>query len=103
MTFVVTALWTAQEEHKDAVAAAVSAMVEPSRAEPGIILYQPHVDPEDPCRFFFYEQYVDRHAYEAHGASGHFQEFGSGIAIPLLVSRERQFFETWEPTQSDKD
>lgn len=102
MTFVVTALWTAEKGNEDAVAAAVTAMVEPSRAEPGIILYQPHVDPDDAGRFFFYEQYVDRSAYEAHGASDHFQKYGFGTAIPLLVSRERRFFETWEPTQSDK-
>ena len=67
MAFVVTALWTAKLGNEDQVASAVSELVEPSRNEPGIILYQPHRDPGDPRRFFFYEQYVDRAAYEAHG------------------------------------
>ena len=97
MAFVVTALWTAKLGHEDQVASAVSELVEPSRNEPGIILYQPHRDPADPRRFFFYEQYVDRAAYEAHGASDHFQKFGFGVAIPLLESRDRAFYEMWEP------
>jgi quinol monooxygenase YgiN len=97
MAFVVTAVWTATAGKEDEVAAAVAELVLPSRAEPGNLLYQPHRDPEDPRRFFFYEQYADRAAYEAHGASEHFQRWGFGTAIPLLRSRERAFYETWEP------
>jgi quinol monooxygenase YgiN len=97
MAFVVTALWTAKPGNENEVAVAVAELVEPSRNEPGVILYQPHRDPEDPCRFFFYEQYVDKAAYEAHGASDHFKKFGFGVAIPLLESRERAFYETWAP------
>ncbi len=102
MAFVVTAVWTAKEGEEDNVASAVTELVEPSRNEPGILLYQPHRDPEDPRRFFFYEQYTDKSAYEAHGQSEHFQRFGFGEAIPLLESRERSFYETWEPTQAAK-
>lgn len=102
MSFVVTALWTAKPGNEEAVAAAVAKLVEPSRSEPGIILYQPHRDDEDPRRFFFYEQYEDRTAYEAHGSSDHFKEWGFGEAIPLLESRERWFYETWEPTDQAK-
>ncbi|WP_033290476.1 putative quinol monooxygenase [Amycolatopsis jejuensis] len=97
MAFVVTAVWTAQAGAEDEVAAAVAQLVEPSRAEPGNLFYQPHRDPEDPRRFFFYEQYADRAGYEAHGSSEHFQKWGFGTAIPLLESRERWFYETWEP------
>jgi quinol monooxygenase YgiN len=96
MTFVVTAKWTSKPGEEEAVAAAVSQLIEPSRAEPGIILYQPHRDPEDPTVFYFYEQYVDEAAYKAHGDSAHFQALAFGDAIPRLVSRERAFFETWE-------
>jgi quinol monooxygenase YgiN len=97
MAFVVIAKWTAREGEEDAVAGAVEAMVEPSRAEPGVILYQPHRDPEDPKVFLLYEQYVDEAAYKAHGESAHFQRFGFEEGIPRLESRERSFFETFEP------
>jgi quinol monooxygenase YgiN len=96
MTFVVTAKWTAKEGEEEAVAAAIAELVGPSRAEPGMLFYQPHRDPEDPRVFFFYEQYTDRAAYEAHGASEHFQRLGFGDAIPRLESRYRGFYETWD-------
>ena len=96
MAFVVTAKWIAREGEEEKVAAAIQKLVGPSRAEPGMLFYQPHRDPEDPRVFFFYEQYVDRAAYEAHGASEHFKQHGFGEAIPLLESRERGFYETWD-------
>jgi quinol monooxygenase YgiN len=96
MAFVVTAKWTAKEGEEDAVAAAIAELVGPSRAEPGMLFYQPHRDPDDPRVFFFYEQYTDKAAYEAHGASHHFQRLGFGEAIPRLESRERGFYETWD-------
>lgn len=95
MAYVVTAMWTAKEGEEEAVAAAISKLIEPSRAEPGSIQYQVHRDPENPRVFFFYEQYEDRAAYEAHGASEHFAEHGFGDAVPRLEGRERAFYETW--------
>jgi len=95
MSFVVTAKWTALPGNEDRVAAAIAKLAEPSRAEPGIVFYQPHRDPDNPGVFFFYEQYVDKAAYEAHGSSEHFKAYGFGEAIPLLESRERAFYETW--------
>ena len=34
-------------------------------------MYQPHRDASDPRVFFFYEQYTDEAAYQAHLASPH--------------------------------
>src|SRR4051812_40903547 len=99
MSFVVTAVWTALDGEEDKVAEALAQLVGPSRNEPGNVLYQPHRDPADPRRFFFYEQYVDQAGYEAHGASDHFKRWGLETAIPLLASRERWFYETWEPAE----
>jgi len=97
MAYVVTAKWTAKEGEEEAVAAAVRNLLGPSRAEPGILFYQPHRDPEDPRVFFFYEQYSDRAAYDAHIASEHFQQWGLGEAIPRLEGeRRREFYETWD-------
>jgi quinol monooxygenase YgiN len=96
MAYVVCAKWTAKEGEEEAVAAAVANIVGPSRAEPGIVQYQPHRDPENPRVFFFYEQYVDADAYQAHVDSEHMQRWGFGDAIPRLESRVREFYETWE-------
>jgi len=96
MAYVVAVRWVAREGEEEHVAAAVAKLVPPSRAEPGVLFYQPHRDPENPRVFYFYEQYVDQAAYEAHGASEHFQRHGAGEAIPLLEDRERGFYETWD-------
>ena len=96
MAYVVTAKWTAREGEEEAVAEAVKNLLALSRAEPGIMFYQPHRDPENPRVFFFYEQYADPAAYEAHLASEHFEQWGFGDAIPRLEARERGFYETWE-------
>jgi quinol monooxygenase YgiN len=101
MPFVVTAKWTAKEGEEDAVAAAIRKLVEPSRAEPGNLFYQPHRDPGDPRVFFFYEQYVDSGAYEAHGGSEHFREYGLEDAIPRLESRERVFYQPLDGVNGD--
>ena len=97
MAYVVCAKWTAKPGEEDAVAAAIEKIIPLSRAEPGMIQYQCHRDPENPRVFFFYEQYVDEDGYRAHGESAHMQEHGFGDAIPRLESREREFYVTWDP------
>lgn len=96
MAYVVCAKWIAKEGEADSVAAAVAKLAAPSKAEPGILVYQAHRDPENPSVFFFYEQYTDAAAYQAHADSDHFKEHGFGDAIPRLESRERAFYETWD-------
>ncbi len=95
MAYVVLAKWTARTGEEDAVAAAIDALIEPSRAEPGNLAYQPHRDPADPRVFLLYEQYADVAGYQAHGESEHFQRYAVQDAIPRLESRERSFYETW--------
>lgn len=94
MAYVLVARWVAKEGEEGNVRAAVEQLAGPSRAEPGCLMWQPHRDPEDPRVFLFYEQYADQAAFEAHGASEHFQQYGAGDAIPRLESRERAFYET---------
>jgi quinol monooxygenase YgiN len=96
MAYVVVAKWTTKDGEEEAVARAVGALVEPSRAESGNLMYQPHRDPADPRVFFLYEQYVDEAAYKAHGESPHFRKHGFGDAVPRLADRERTFYETWD-------
>jgi quinol monooxygenase YgiN len=96
MAYVVCAKWTAKEGEAENVEAAIRRLAGPSKAEPGILQYQPHRDPENPNVFFFYEQYADEAAYQAHVDSAHFKEHGFGDAVPRLESRERQFYVTWD-------
>ncbi len=97
MAYVVTARWTAKPGSEDTVLDALRHMIEPSRAEPGCLLYQPTRDLDDPRVFLIYEIYDDEAAYEAHAASEHAQQWGFGTAIPLLESRERTFGDVVEP------
>ncbi|MGH2873146.1 MAG: putative quinol monooxygenase [Solirubrobacteraceae bacterium] len=94
MAFVIIARWVARPGEEETVATAIDALIEPSRAEPGNLAYEPHRDPADPCVFLLYERYVDEAAYRAHGESEHFRRHGVP-ALPLLAARERSFYETW--------
>ena len=94
--FVVIAEWITKDGYEDEVAAAIAALVAPSRAENGCVAYQPHRDIDDSRRFLIYEEYVDRHAYEAHGGTPHFTEHAVNHAIPLLAERRRSYFEPFE-------
>jgi quinol monooxygenase YgiN len=91
MAYVVIARWTAKEGEEDAVEAALSQLIEPSRAEPGNLTYVVHRDPEDARRFVVYESYVDADGYAAHADSDHFRRLGIEDGIPRLASREREF------------
>ena len=99
MAFVVTDRWTVKEGREQQVEDAILGLVEPSRGEPGNLFYQANRDVDDPRVFFFYEMYADRAAYEAHGTSEHFQRLGHDTAIPLLESREREFYDTYGPLE----
>jgi quinol monooxygenase YgiN len=96
MAYVVCATWTAREGEADKVAKAIEELTALSRQEPGMLMYQPHRDPENPSVFFFYEQYRSQDDYQAHLDSEHIKRLGFEYAIPLLESRERLFFETWD-------
>ena len=55
---------------RTAVAAAIDALIAPSRAEPGNLIYEAHpLIPADPRVFLLYEQYDDEAGYRAHGES----------------------------------
>jgi (4S)-4-hydroxy-5-phosphonooxypentane-2,3-dione isomerase len=92
MAYTVAVTWIAKEGEEDTVASCLEKLVEPSLAEEGVLAYIPHRDPENPRKFFIFEQYVDEAAYTAHTETEHFQEHGFGTAIPLLEERKREFY-----------
>jgi quinol monooxygenase YgiN len=93
MAYTVSVTWIAKEGEEEAVASALQQLVAPSRAEEGVLIYIPHRDPEDPRRFYIFEQYTDAGAYTAHTETEHFQRLGLGDAIPRLADRKREFYE----------
>ena len=60
---------------EDELAAQLTAMVAPTRSEPGCVTYQLHRDPEDPSKFMFYERFRSQEALDAHGRTPHLQKF----------------------------
>jgi quinol monooxygenase YgiN len=94
MAFVLVVRMRAVEGNVDEVVATMKELAAATRQEPGCVHYIPVQDPEDPRNFLFYEQYVDEAAFEAHGASEHFQRLAAGKLFGLLESRERSFYRT---------
>jgi quinol monooxygenase YgiN len=93
MALVLIAKWLAKEGEEDRVEAALRQLAGPSRDEPGCLYYQPCRDRENPRSFVVFEIYRDEAAVAAHGESEHFKRLGLGLAIPLLESRERVFYD----------
>jgi quinol monooxygenase YgiN len=95
MSFVLIVKMLAKEGNEDEAAATMVELAKATRKELGCELYIPSQDPENPRSLIFYEQYVDKAAFEAHGASPHFQELAIGKLFALVESpRERSFYET---------
>jgi quinol monooxygenase YgiN len=98
MAYVVVALWKAKEGQEDTIARVIEKMTPLSRQEPGVLQYQAHRSLSDPRLFFLYEQYVDEAAYQAHMESPHAKQYAWSEGIPNLESRERFFYEIFNPS-----
>jgi quinol monooxygenase YgiN len=94
MSFVLVVRMKAKEGEEGRALEVIRELAEATRQEPGCEAYVPCQDPEDARSFLFYEQYEDKAAFEAHGASEHFQRLAAGQLWDLLESRERTFYET---------
>ena len=94
MSFVLVVRMKAKEGEEANAIEVIRELAAETRQEPGCEAYIPCQDPEDPRSILFYEQYVDKAAFEAHGASDHFQRLAVGRLWDLLESRERSFYET---------
>jgi len=94
MSFVLVVRMKAKEGEEERTLEVIRELADATRAEPGCEAYIPCRDPEDPRSFLFYEQYRDQEAFEAHGASEHFQRLAVGRLWDLLEGRERTFYET---------
>ena len=61
--------------HEKTLGAELHALVAPTRAEPGCLMYELHLDPEDPGKFMFYEKFADQRALDHHMATAHLKRF----------------------------
>lgn len=78
-------------ENVDAFMAQVLENARAARSEPGCRQFEVLVDPEDKTRVMLFEVYDDQAAFEAHQAGTAFKKYLAN-AVPLLASRERQFW-----------
>jgi len=62
-----------------------------ARGEPGCRQFEVLVDPDDKTKVMLFEVYDDQKAFEAHQAGDAFKKYVAS-AVPLLASRERQFW-----------
>lgn len=63
---------TAKPGEGDAIAAILQGLIEPTMAEPGVKVFAAYRSPDDPLKFFVYELYEDRAAWDAHNEAPHF-------------------------------
>lgn len=94
MSFVLVVRMKVSEGNEERAVEIARELAEASRAEPGCKVYKPCVDAEDPSSILIFEEYDDKAAFEAHGATEHFQRLALGELFPLMESRERTFYET---------
>ena len=78
MSFVLVVRMKATEGNEERAVEVARELAEASRAEPGCRPYVPCRDPEDSRSFLFFEEYRDKAAFEAHGATEHFQRLALG-------------------------
>lgn len=90
--FILSAELIARDGEGDAVEHAMSQVIGPSRAEPGVIQYIAHRSIEEPRRFMVYEQYVSEEAWKEHCETRHFLDWVAGQIVPRLESRQRRLY-----------
>ena len=81
---------TAKAGQVEPLRAALLAMLPPSRAEPGCLLYELHEDRATPGHFVFVERWADAAAFAFHCSTSHYKALGPAIADlvagpPVLV------------------
>ena len=96
MAFVLNVRMTAREGEEERAAELMQQLAAATQQEPGNVCWIGHRSTENPRTFMVYEQYRDKAAFEEHGQTEHFQTLGVGEIFPLMESRERNFYETFE-------
>lgn len=80
----VVAILDAAPDHAQTVAGILAALVAPSQAEPGCLLYELRKDRADPHRFVFIETWENQAALDAHEQTAHFLNLATALAGRLV-------------------
>ncbi len=81
---IVTGSLTAREDSFEALREACLEHSRRSREEPGCVRHNAYVDAENPLRLFFYEEWADRAALDAHfkvPAANHFMKAARSLTV----------------------
>ena len=96
MTLAVAVRLVAKEGEEGRLRDAFANLTPPTLAEPGCLLFQAHVDPENPRTFFVYEQWRDEAALLAHRDTEHYQRWAVGVIFDAVEYRDRLLLEPVE-------
>jgi quinol monooxygenase YgiN len=86
--FVVVVTLIAKPDRVDELRSILEGLNKPSNLETGMVLFAPCQALDDPTRFFVYEIYRDRAAWDSHNKSSHFLAVVDEL-IECVDSRER--------------
>lgn len=75
MPIILSVTIEAVKGRENELAAILTGLVEPTRAEPGCLGYELNASQETPGTFLFYEKFAGESALEEHVNSKHFQSF----------------------------
>jgi quinol monooxygenase YgiN len=74
---IINVHFQAASGHEKELGSQLHALVAPTREEPGRLVYELHLDPEDPGKFMFYEKFVSQAALDLHLTAPYFKSFQS--------------------------
>jgi (4S)-4-hydroxy-5-phosphonooxypentane-2,3-dione isomerase len=86
--FNVLVILTAKADRVDELRSILQGLTGPSNEEAGMVLFAPCQACDDPTRFFVYESYRDRAAWDRHNEAPHFLAAVDRL-IDCVTSRER--------------
>jgi quinol monooxygenase YgiN len=89
---VLYAEFTARPERLDEVEQLVTRLADDVRQEPGNQEFTVYQRVEEPCRFFVFERYVDRAAFEAHLAAPYGTAFNAALGGLIAESGSQLTF-----------
>ena len=96
--FVVAIEIDAKVGEEQAVADALTALVVPTMAEPGVKLFLPYRSPTDPKAFYIFELYRNEAGWAEHQSTDHFKAFADTM-LPRIARRERVPFVPFVPNK----
>ncbi len=91
MSYVLQVDIRIKPENVDAFMSKVLANAAAARTEPGCRTFDVCIDPADRTHLMLYEVYDDEAAFQQHQQGDAFKQY-LAEAVPLLASRERQFW-----------